>query len=288
MNSTELTLLMHAVLDGEATRQEAQALERRLADDPAARSEFDELRRLFDGLAAMPKAHPPEGLVASVMARLPQHKARQRGADQPFFGSGVIGEDFKETLGTVPGRSAGVDRVSGQGTFFRSQHMSEQSGSFLGKRKVWIGGGLAAVAVIFAMSSGVDFPPNGRDTSGTIAPAQRYRAPQNTAADVKLGDPSSQQSGQTNPTADAVAGQNQGGANQGGANQGGANQGGANQGGVNQGGVNQGGVNQGGVNQGGANQGGANQGGANQGQLNQGVQNKGALNQGTQNQAITR
>ena len=85
-----------------------------------------------------------------------------------------------------------------------------KSGSFLGKRKVWIGGGLAAAAVIFAMSSGIDFPPNGKDTSGTIVPAQRYRAPQNTAADVKLGDPSSQQSGQTNPTADAVAGQNAG------------------------------------------------------------------------------
>ena len=64
--------------------------------------------------------------------------------------------------------------------------MSEQkSGS--GKRKIWIGGGIAAVAVVLAMSSGIDFPPGSKDTAGTIVPAQRYRAPQDTAEDVQAG-----------------------------------------------------------------------------------------------------
>jgi len=72
MNATELTHLMHAVLDGEADAGEAAVLERHLASDPAAREEFDALRRLFDGLSRVPKAYPPEGLVASVMAQLPQ------------------------------------------------------------------------------------------------------------------------------------------------------------------------------------------------------------------------
>ena len=68
--------------------------------------------------------------------------------------------------------------------------MSEQqSGSFGSRKKVWIGAGIAVAAAIVVVSTGV-FPPSGSDTVGTIVPAERYRAPQNTAADVKLGDPS--------------------------------------------------------------------------------------------------
>ncbi len=68
MKNSELTHLMHAVLDNEAAPSAVHELERHLAADPEARAEFEELRRLFDGLAAIPQAFPPEGLVASVMA----------------------------------------------------------------------------------------------------------------------------------------------------------------------------------------------------------------------------
>src|SRR5258708_20711699 len=71
MKPSELTALMHAVLDGEATPAEARALERRAAADPEARAEFDSLRALFDELKGLPQAFPPEGLVAAVMASLP-------------------------------------------------------------------------------------------------------------------------------------------------------------------------------------------------------------------------
>ena len=64
--------------------------------------------------------------------------------------------------------------------------MSEQNTSSVGNRKIWIGAGVAAAAVIVAVSTGV-LPPSGKDTAGTIVPAQRYMAPQPTAADVKLG-----------------------------------------------------------------------------------------------------
>jgi len=73
--------------------------------------------------------------------------------------------------------------------------MSEQKiGS---KRKVWIGVSIAVAAVVVA-SQYVDFPPSGKDVSGTIVPAQRYQAAQPTAADVKLGN-STAGSGQTAP-----------------------------------------------------------------------------------------
>ena len=60
MNSSERARLMHAVLDGEATEAEARELDRLLAAEPTARTEFEHLRRLFDGLSRMPKAFPPE------------------------------------------------------------------------------------------------------------------------------------------------------------------------------------------------------------------------------------
>ena len=120
--------------------------------------------------------------------------------------------------------------------------MSEKSGSFLGNRKVWIGGGVAAAAVIFAMSSGIDFPLGGKDTAGTIVPAERYRAPQNTADDVKLGNPSETVSlpavAATGDTSGNAGGQNAGGQNAAGIRSAaGQNAGGQNAGGQNASGI---------------------------------------------------
>ena len=60
---------MHAALDGEATAEELQELERLLAADPGARAEYDALRRLFDALQALPQLDPPPGLAESVAER---------------------------------------------------------------------------------------------------------------------------------------------------------------------------------------------------------------------------
>jgi len=76
--------LMQSVLDGEATPEEATELDRRLAADAAASARFEELGRLFEGLRAVPKAYPPEGLVASVLANIPQNRVPAEDDDQPF------------------------------------------------------------------------------------------------------------------------------------------------------------------------------------------------------------
>jgi hypothetical protein len=196
MTISEHTKLMDAVLDGAAMPGEAQALEALLAGDPAARAEFEALRDVFEGLKGMPQAMPPEGLVSSVMARLPPPLAVKRPAGwgrvvQLFSRSSVIGASSTQALGAIPGKSATVHSISQQGPHFKGEkNMSETKSSF-GKRKIWIGGGIAAAGLIVAVSTGI-LPPSGKDTSGTIVPAQRYMAPQNTAADVKTGNPGTQ------------------------------------------------------------------------------------------------
>ena len=106
---------MHAVLDGEATPDETRELERQLAADPAARAEFDELRRLFDELSRVPKAYPPEGLVASVMARVSQRTDGHGDFRQPFARPRVIGRDFRDSPGFKPGEIGKGPSVPGKG-----------------------------------------------------------------------------------------------------------------------------------------------------------------------------
>jgi len=183
MNYLEPTQLMHMALDGEATPAQTRELERLLASDPAARAEYDDLQRLFAGLKGVPQAFPPEGLVSSVLASLPAnanipHPAARGGRIRQLFSrSRVIGADSLKAPVTNPGTSATVHAI--RGPHLRGDRMSEQDKGSFGNRKIWIGAGVAAAAVIVTVFSGVHFPP-GSDTAGTIVPAQRYRAPQVT------------------------------------------------------------------------------------------------------------
>ncbi len=196
MKTADHDRLMQAVLDGEATPGESAELERLLAADPVARARFEEWRVLFDGLSRMPHGFPPEGLVAAVMADLPREAPPRAGADQRFMPPGVIAASSKESRVTSRGTSTTVHAISQTGPFTRGAQMSEQQRTF-SKTKVWIGVAVA-VAAIAVGSQFVDYPPKGQDATGTIAPAQRYRAAQPTADDVKLGNPSAAQSGQVN------------------------------------------------------------------------------------------
>ena len=63
--------------------------------------------------------------------------------------------------------------------------MSEAKSGSSGTRRIWIGGAIAAAAVILVMQY-VDLPPS-KDMTGTIVPAQRFRAPQSGAENVKAG-----------------------------------------------------------------------------------------------------
>jgi hypothetical protein len=181
MEHLELTRLMHEVLDGAASADEARELNRLLADDPEARAQFDELERLFAGLNSMPKALPPEGLVAAVLAKLPrQHRRRDR-LRQLSSRWRVLSVDSKRALGSDPNRTSRTQRNSQYKSIRRNRDMSGPT-IFSRKPKLWIGAGIAVVAIVL-VARYFDFPPQ-MGTQGTIAPAKRVVAEQPGAGDV--------------------------------------------------------------------------------------------------------
>jgi pentapeptide MXKDX repeat protein len=156
--------LMFSVLDGEATAEEAGELERLLAEDAAARDEFSSLQRLFERLRSVRQLQAPQGLAEAAADR------RQRLAP--------------------PARRG---RHSSRGNPGRETHMDPNRS----KRSLWIGGGVVVVVGIAIALFTTNFPPDGKNAAGTVAPAQRYRAEQPQAGDVKLGDQSVAQMMQT-------------------------------------------------------------------------------------------
>ena len=205
MDHSEQMRLMHEVLDGAASPGEVQELDRLLSTDPSARALFEDLRRLFDCLKAMPKERAPEGMVDAVLARMPRRSTALRGLRQlssrwrVFSTSSTGGRGNSRTTGT------GTRRVTRYGTSKGNQHMSDQKSGFSSKRWTWVGAGTAAV-VIFLAGRYIEFPPKADSTSGTIAPAVRYRADQPGASDVKVGEQSGSTQGvQENVANDAAA-----------------------------------------------------------------------------------
>ena len=105
MNISELTNLMHAVLDGEATPAEASELDRQPGGRPGRpRARFDDLKWLFDGFRRVPKAFPPEGLVAAVMAAIPRRPVGRQRLRQLLSRSRVIRQVSMGPRGTSPGK----------------------------------------------------------------------------------------------------------------------------------------------------------------------------------------
>ena len=181
LKHSPLTELIHAVLDGEASDAEVRELEMRLAADPAARAEYEEWKRLFEALDAMPTEHAPEGLVAAIAAAMPQAPGASGAASQPFPDPRVLGHTL-----------FGISRRDPT----RSVTMTEQSSRrIFAHRKAWLGGGIAAAAAVVVAQIAFDFPLP-KDDVGTVIPAQRYRAAQNGSEQVQLGAPA----GQTAPT----------------------------------------------------------------------------------------
>ena len=199
---------MQAVLDGVATPAEARDVEARVAADPAARERFEELRAAFEALRSVPKAFPPEGLVASVLAALPPERRPPHEDDQLFDTPRVIGASSRSRRDGRSRRGNGFIRVLQPWVFPRGTAMKASKNGMSGNRKIMIGGGLAIAAAAVAVSLGM-FPPNSSETAGTIVPAQRYRAPQPTAADVQ-GQAGA--GGQSSPTVAGGASVDRGGA----------------------------------------------------------------------------
>ena len=74
--------------------------------------------------------------------------------------------------------------------------MSEKQRTGFGNRKLWAGGAVMLVAVAVALIA-FDLPPKSSDVVGTVAPAERYRAPQSGAEAVQLGQPATAQTSTT-------------------------------------------------------------------------------------------
>ena len=181
MERSELIRLMHEVLDGVASADEARELDRRLADDPEARAQYTELQRMFAALNSMPKAQPPEGLVAAVLAKLPrQHRRRDR-LRQLSSRWRVFSIDSGHAQGSDLNRTTRTQRNSHHKSIRRNRDMSGPN-IFSRKPKLWIGAGIAVVAIVL-VARYLDLPPQ-KDTQGTIAPAKRFVAEQPGAGDV--------------------------------------------------------------------------------------------------------
>lgn len=185
MRPTELQRLMHAVLDGEATADEAAALHSALAASPAARDEFERLTRLFDALDRMPRQYPPEGLVAAVTAALPAIPHPGEAIDQLSPTSGVLRPSSR---GAQPTEGAFPEQQDQPFPPHRRPPMTQPHPPYSATRKALFGGGIAIVAAIIVWQYGFDSTPRSEDVAGTVVPAQRYRAAQGGASDIRLGD----------------------------------------------------------------------------------------------------
>ena len=192
MKHAELTECIQAVLDGVATPDQARQLEQQLAVDAAARSEFAQWQQLFVALGQTPQASPPEGLVAAVTAAADAHLQIARCRDQPLDRPAVIAYRRPESRGEAS-RFRAIFRRSDRSASTRERDiMSEQQRIGFGNRKLWAGGAVMLLAVGVAMIA-FDLPPKSSDVVGTIAPAERYRAPQSGAEAVQLGQPTAAQ-----------------------------------------------------------------------------------------------
>ena len=204
MLTTATTELIHSVLDGEASEAQAQQLQRVLAADPAARAEFDAAQQLFTDFKSVPQRHPPEGLVAAVMAAADMPAAKSRRSNQLFSWPRVLGSGSRDD--TVRA-SPNTHRNNRFQSFLRSIDMSQQTRSPFGSRKIWIGGAIAAAAVVVVAQFGLDGKTNEKDVIGTIAPAERVRAAQPSAGDITLGTPTANGPTIANPGAQGDAAQ---------------------------------------------------------------------------------
>src|SRR5579863_3042061 len=180
MKSDELLELMHEVLDGAASAKELRKLDELLSQDPVARAEFEDLRRLFEGLNTMPRELPPGDLVSTVAARIPPAPRRSVWRSQLFSRSGVLRLLSIQTRANTAAQPDKTWPVSRFETPSRNDKMSTDKGLF-SKRMVWIGAGVAAAAVVVATRF-FDIPAN--SGVGTIVPAERFQATQPGAGDV--------------------------------------------------------------------------------------------------------
>ena len=179
------TELMHAVLDGTADADRIGELDALIASDASAAQEFAAWKTMFRTLSAIPMSHPPEGLVAAISAAIPEQAPINANkfskSSQLFSGSPVIASGQAQTRRPPSGFRAFFRRPS-------RPESSQEFGQMNASRKIWAGGAIAAVALGVAVFA-TGYPPKAENLTGTVAPAERYRAPQAGGDAIKLGEP---------------------------------------------------------------------------------------------------
>ena len=175
---------MHEVLEGTASGEETEALQLHLADDADAREEFASWQAMFAGLARMPKDHPPEGLVAAIVAAMPVASAERASKDEIFLESNQL-------FSSAPVLPSGTARTTRTPFGFKtiSSWLAPASSreSFMNTQRKFIVGGVVAIAALGTAVLLTNNVPTSQDVVGTVVPAERYRAPQSGAEAVKLG-----------------------------------------------------------------------------------------------------
>lgn len=193
MSPSSPDFLMHAVLDDEASAAQRAEFDRLLESDPALRSRFESLRQVVELLAAVPNVEPPANLVDSILARVMPHRSSPTNpatSHQLYSAANVLVASAVGSRVIRPEPPTIGSWFSRVVHFIRELGMSDQNSGFLGstKGRLLVTAGVAAVAVI-ALSTVIDFPTGAGNSTGTIVPAERHRAAQNSADDIKVGLP---------------------------------------------------------------------------------------------------
>jgi hypothetical protein len=190
MSHERILELIHAEIDGQLDPVQRVELDRALAADPATRALHGDLQAIAARLESMPQVNPPERVRKHVAEGISASRAqsgnpprrwlpwRRQGSSNLFPAAAY----YSTSGATQPN----VRSVPASHTRGRTKMKSNKI--------IMIGGGLAA-AIAAVVYFGSYYPPSSSDVAGTIAPAQRYRAP--SVETVQTGDQSIPQLMQT-------------------------------------------------------------------------------------------
>jgi anti-sigma factor RsiW len=196
--------LMHAVLDGESSPEQRAELDRLLAADPATREKFAGLRALFGAMSQVPPIDPPVHLLDGVIGQFDAIRKNYAVTRQLSERQRVLDSKTRK----LQARSHPTNRITKLIQSLMEHVMEKPSFISTTKGKLVIGAGAAAavaVIVLFGVSNTATTDKDAVGTLGTVVPAERYRAAQSGADDVRPTDNSTIQPTTMDGAANQVA-----------------------------------------------------------------------------------
>jgi hypothetical protein len=178
VNPSHAELLLNAVVDGVATPAQRREFEMLAANDPALRTELEQVQAMDALIAALPQIEPPAALSRAIMANVTLSRHNARPASQ------LSGRPAVDAVRA--GILAGHMQTFLSKIFNEENFMSEVKKAFLGTtRSRVLAGGVLAIAALVVVAMQTNFPAGNGQTAGTIAPAERYRSGQQNQANVQ-------------------------------------------------------------------------------------------------------